>query len=210
MFAICIPSDVYSFSTKFDRKQDFNVLYQVCGFRPIGKTRWPPWPHISWDIFDFCSETAERNSTKLDRKRDLNVLYKVCVFRAGRKIKMAALVSEWLRHFRHFHGIQQNFTGSKISTFSTKFVFVVTIRKTRWPPGLWNRWTGNSTKLDRKQELNVLYHVYVFLADQKNKMTASASHWLWHFWLLLCNRVTEFSETWQKARSQRPLPSLCF
>ena len=28
-------------------------------FRPIGKTRWPPWPLIGWDIFDFSSETAE-------------------------------------------------------------------------------------------------------------------------------------------------------
>ena len=68
-------------------------------FGPIGKTRWPPWPLIGWDIFDFFSETAERNSTKLDRKQDLNVLYQVCVFRADRKNKMAALASDWLRHF---------------------------------------------------------------------------------------------------------------
>ena len=66
-------------------------------FGPIGKTRWPPWPLIGWDISDFSSETAERNSTKLDRKQDLNVLYQVCVFR---KNKMAALASDWLRHFR--------------------------------------------------------------------------------------------------------------
>ena len=31
-----------------------------------------------------------------------------------------------------------------------------------------------------------------------------------HFRLLLWNRWTEFNETWQEARSQRPLPSLCF
>ena len=96
-------------------------------FGPIGKTRWPPWPLIGCDIFNF-SETAERNSTKLDRKQDLNVLYQVCVFRADWKNKMAALASDWLRHFRLL---------------------------------LWNRWT-------------------------------------------------EFNETWQEARSQRPLPSLCF
>ena len=69
-------------------------------FGPIGKTRWPPWPLIGWDIFDFSSETAERNSTKLDRKQDLHGLYQVCVFRADRKNKMAALASDWLRHFR--------------------------------------------------------------------------------------------------------------
>ena len=49
-------------------------------FRPIGKRRWPPWPLIGWDIFDFSSETTERNSTKLVRKQDINVFYQVCVF----------------------------------------------------------------------------------------------------------------------------------
>ena len=97
-------------------------------FGSIGKTRWPPWPLIGWDIFDFSSETAEQNSTKLDSKQDLNVLYQVCVFRADRKNKMAALASDWLRHFRLL---------------------------------LWNHWT-------------------------------------------------EFKETWQEARSQRLLPSLRF
>ena len=97
-------------------------------FGPIEKLRWPPWPLIGWDIFDFFSETAERNSTKLDRKQDLSVLYQVFVFRADKKNKMAVLASDWLRHFRLL---------------------------------LWNSWT-------------------------------------------------EFNETWQEARSQLPLPSLCF
>ena len=65
-------------------------------------------------------------------------------------------------------------------------------------------------KLDRKQDLNDLYQVCVFWADGKNKMAALASDWLRHFWLLLWNRWTEFNETWQEARSQQPLPSLCF
>ena len=97
-------------------------------FGLIGKIRWPPWPLIGWDIFDFFEETTERNSTKLDRKQDLNALYQVCVFRADRKNKMAALASDWLRYFR----------------------------------------------------------------------------------LLWRNRWTEFKVTWQEARSQCPLPSLCF
>ena len=93
-----IGRDIFDFSsktaeqnsTKFDRKQDLNALYQVCVFGPIGKTRWPPQPLIGWDIFDFSVETAERNSTNLDRKQDLNVLYQVCVFWADRKNRMAA------------------------------------------------------------------------------------------------------------------------
>ena len=116
--------------------------------------------------------------------------------------------------------IQRNSTGSKISTSSTKFVFFVPIGKTRWPPWPLICWDifdfssesteRNSTKLDRKQDLNVLYQVCVFQADRKNKMAALASDWLRHFQLLLWKHWTEFNETWQEARSQRPLPSLCF
>ena len=51
-------------------------------FGPIGKTRWPPWPLIGWNIFYFSSETVKQNSTKLDRKQNLNVIYQVSVFRA--------------------------------------------------------------------------------------------------------------------------------
>ena len=58
-------------------------------FGPIGKLKWPPWPLIGWDIFDFSEETPEQNSTKLDRKQALNAFYHVCVFRADRKNKMA-------------------------------------------------------------------------------------------------------------------------
>ena len=41
-------------------------------------------------------------------------------------------------------------------------------------------------------------------------MATPASDWLRHFWLFLWNRWKEFNETWQEARSQIPLPSLCF
>ena len=202
-------------------------------FGPFRKTRWPPWSLIGWDIFDFSSETAERNSTKHDRKQDLNNLYQVCVFWADRKNKMAALASDWLRHFqlllwnrwmefnetwqearsqrplpslcfwgrsekqvgrpglwlaetfstsplKPLNGIQRNLTGSKISTSSTKFVFFGPIGKTRWLPWPLIGWDvfdfsceaaeRNWTKLDRKQDLNILYQVCVFRADWKNKM----------------------------------------
>ena len=41
-------------------------------------------------------------------------------------------------------------------------------------------------------------------------MAALASDWLRHLRLPLWNRWTKFHDTWQEARSQRSLPSLCF
>ena len=145
---------------------------------------------------------------------------------SGRSEKQDGCPGLWLAEtfstspLKPLNVIQRNLTGSKISTSSTKFVFFGPIRKTRWPSWSLIGWDifdfssetaeWNSTKLDRKQDLNVLYHVCVFQVDRKNKMAALASDWLRYFRLLLWNRWTEFKETWQEARSQRPLPSLCF
>ena len=145
---------------------------------PIGKTTWPPWPLICWDIFDVSSESTERNSTKLDRKQDLNVLYQICFF-SGRSEKQDGRPGLWLAEtfstspLKPLNGIQRNLTGSKISTSSTKFVFSGSIGKTRWPPWTLIGWDifdfssetaeRNSTKVDRKQNLNVLTTKFVFL-----------------------------------------------
>ena len=103
------------------------VKFKFVFFRPIRNLRWSPWPLIGWFIFDFFSETAERNLLKLDRKEELNVLYQVCLSRRSE--------------------IQYGYSGC-------------------------------------------------WLAET--------------FWTFLWNCCTEFAETWQDARSQRPLPSLCF
>ena len=145
---------------------------------------------------------------------------------SGRSEKQYSRPGLWLAEsfstspLKLLNGIQRNLTGSKISTPSTKFVLFGPIGKTRWP--LWplidrdifdfssETAEGNSTKFNRKQDLKALYQVYVFWADRKNKMAAPASDWLRHFRLLCRNRWTEFNEYWQEARSQHPLPSLCF
>ena len=216
---------LYGIQRNLTRRKISTSSTKFVFFGPIGKTRWLPWPLIGWDIFDFSSETAERNSTKLERKQDLNVLYQVLCF-SGRSEKQDGRPGLWLAEtfstspLKPLNGIQRNLTGSNISTSSTKFVFFGPIAKTRWPPWPLIGWDifdfssetteRNSTKLDRKQYLNVLYQVCVFWADCKNKMAALASDWLRHFRLLLWNHWTEFNETLQEARSQRPLPSLCF
>ena len=137
-------------------------------FGPIGKTRWPPWPLIGWDIFDFFSETAEQNSRKLDRKQDLNVFYQVCVYGAYLKNKMAAVASDWLRQFglllwNRWMEFNKTWKERRLMS-STKFVFFGLIGKIRWPPWPLIGWyifdffsetaERASRKLDRKQDLS--------------------------------------------------------
>ena len=69
-------------STKLDKKQELNILYQVCVFRAERKKKMAAMVSDWLSIFDFSCKTAERKSAKLDWKQDLNVLYQVCVFRA--------------------------------------------------------------------------------------------------------------------------------
>ena len=111
--------------------------------------------------------------------------------------------------------IQQNLTGSKISMSSTKLLFFRPIGKTRWLPWPLIGWDifdfsskmaeRNSRKLDRTHDLSVFDQSCVFRGDQKSKIATLASDWLRHFGLLLLNRRTILNETWQEARSQRPL-----
>ena len=133
-------------------------------FRPIAKTRWPPWP---------LTETFSTSLKPLNR-------------------------------------IQRNLTGSKITTSSTKFVFYF---KQNGRTGLSLAETFSTSPLNGIQrnltgsKISTSSTKFVFRADRKNKKAALASDWLRHFQLFLW---TEFNETWQEARSQRPLPSFCF
>ena len=97
-------------------------------------------------------------------------------------------------------------------------MFFGPIRKKDGRPGLWLAETFSTSPLkplNRIQrnltgsKISTSSTKFVFRADLKNKMAVLASHWLRHFRLLLQNRWTEFNETWQGARSQRHLPSLC-
>ena len=176
-------------------------------FGPIGKTRWPPWPLIGWDIVDF-SETAERNSTKLDRKQDLNVLYKVCVFRGDRKNKMAALASDWLRHFRLLWNRWTEFNETWQEARSQRplpsLCFSGWSEKQDGRPGLWLAETFSTSPLKPLNgiqqnfigsKISTSSTTFVFFGMIKKKMSALASNWLIHFWLLLWNPGTEFNET---------------
>ena len=94
------------------------------------------------------------------------------------------------------------------------------IEKTIWPPWPLIGWgildfssetaERNSKKLNKKQDLNVLYQVFNYWADRQYKMVVLASDSLRYFRLVLWNCRTEFNWTWQEARSQCTVPSLYF
>ena len=125
--------------TKLDKKQVLNTFYQVLCFSYRSEIQdGRPGLWFAEIFYDFFSATAEWILTKLDRKQVHNALYQVCVFRADRKSKMAALVSDWLKHFsassqQPLNGFWRNRTGSKSATPSIKFVFFVPIGNPRWP-----------------------------------------------------------------------------
>ena len=173
---------------------------------------------IRWNRWTEFKETWQE-------ARFQRFLPRLC-FWAEQKKKQDGCTCLWLAEtFSTFpltilNGIQWNVIVYKISTFSIKFMFFGPIGNTRWAPWPLINWDifdfsyetaeKNSSKLDRKQHLNVLYKVSVFRANQKTNMAASASDWLRHFRILRWNRWTEFNETWQEARFQRFLPRLCF
>ena len=177
--------DIFDFSSETAERNSTNLTGSKIStsstkfvfFGPIRKTRWPPWPLIGWDIFDFFSETAEQNSTKLDRKQDFNFLYRVCAFRANQKNKMAALASDWLTHFglllwNRWVQFNKTWQEGRYQCPLPNLCFSGRLKKTRWlswPLIGWDIFDfsfetaeQNSTKLDRKQDLNVLYQVWFF------------------------------------------------
>ena len=152
---------------------------------PIGKTRWPPWPLIGWSIFDFSSETSELNSTKLERNQR-SECPKPSLWFSDRLEKQDGHTGLWLAEtfltfpLKLLNEIQRNLTGIKISTPFTILLFFGSIGKTRlqpWPLiGCYifdissETAEQNSTKLDRNQDLNVLYQISCFFGRLENKM----------------------------------------
>ena len=97
-FSTSSPETTKRNSTKLDRKQESNVLYPVCVFRADWK-KMAARPLIGWDIclFFLWNSWTEFNKTRQEARFQRPLL---SCFGADRKNKMAALASDWLRHFR--------------------------------------------------------------------------------------------------------------
>ena len=193
-------------------------------FGPIRKTRWPPWPLIGWDIFNFSSETVERNSTKLDRKTKwplwLLIGWDVFDFssetaernsmKLDRKQDLNVLYQVCI-----FWVDWKNKVAALASDLLRHFWLL-----------LWNCW------IDRRQDLNVLYQVCVFGPISKQKWpprlisqkggTLYLGAWYVTLWasclfalgnertLVTCKSCEAWSASQRLTRDQCPFISQCF
>ena len=137
-------------------------------FGLIGKTKWPPWPLIGWDIFDFSSVGWLLVVLRINV--DLAIFQPYLDLEAGDnqslKIQVARLgIEPWSSCSASQEALP---LGHRCSDFSPE-----TAKR-------------NSTKLDRKQDLNVLelYQVCVFQADRKKR---------WLPWPLIGWYIFDFS-----------------
>ena len=138
---------------------------------------------------------------------------------------MATLASDWLRNFRlllwnGWTGFNETWQEARYQSPLPSLCFSGRSEKKDGRPGLWLAETFSTSPLKPfngiKQNLtgskiSTPSTKFVFFGPiGKNKMATLASDWLRNFRLLLWNGWTGFNETWQEARYQRPLPSLCF
>ena len=155
------------------------------------------------------------------------LLYHVFVLRADQgKTKIAALASDWLRHFRLLlwnHWTEFNETWQEERSqrlllpslcFTDRSENKMAALTSDWLGHfrllLWNHWIEFKEIWKEARSQRPLLPSLCFTGRSENKMAALASNGLRYFSLLLWNRWTEFNETWKGARSQHPLPSLCF
>ena len=150
-------------------------------------------PLLTLHIFDFSSELrlTELNKT-WQEARTQHALPSLC-FSGQSEKQDGPPLGLWLAEtfstspLKPLNRMKWNLIASKISMSSNKFVFFWSIRKTRWLPLPLIGWDifdfysqtteQNSTKLDRKQDLNVLYQVCVFQA-QSEKQDVRPCLWL--------------------------------
>ena len=139
-------------------------------FRLIWKTRWPPWPLIGWDTFDFSSKPLKGIQRNLTESKISMPSTKFKFFRPIGKARMPPLL----------------LIGWDIFDFSSETAVLNVLyqssgrsKKQYGGPCLWLAGTyfdfssetaeWNSTKLDRKQSLNALCQVCVFWPIEKTR-----------------------------------------
>ena len=164
-----------------DREQDLNILYLVCFFfRAYWKTKVAALDLWLAETFSASPLQSLNGIRRILTGSEYSTSSTKC-FWDDRKTKIAILASDSASAERN------SLKGSEYSTSSTKCVCFELTGQPRWP--LWPLivWDifdcpsataeQNLMKLDRKQEINIFNHVYVFRADRSSKMTFLVFDW---------------------------------
>ena len=130
-------------------------------FGPIGKTTWSPWPLIGWDLFNSSLKPLNGIQWNLTGSKISTSSTKFVFFGLIGKNKMAALASDWRRHFRllpwnrwmEFNETWQE-QGSKL-TFSTYWPTGPVQSKFYWPD---QTFTGPLIKCKNEVSFNIRFH----------------------------------------------------
>ena len=171
-------------STKLHRKQDRNVLYQVCVYLTDQKTKMNA---LASDWVRTFSTSSLQPLNAIQRPLTWSKILTSsikCIFFSDRSENQDG------RPIFASQGSEPLFSSrgeKRIETLASEDVAALAsdlLRQLRLLSC--NGWT-EFNKLDRKQALNILYHS-VFRVARKSKMAASASDWLRQFRLYLCNR----------------------
>ena len=119
---------------------------------------------------------------------------------------------------RLLNGIPWILTWSKNSTSSSNFVFFEPIWKIKWPPRPLIGWDTfdfssetairNWTKFDRKQDLTVLYPLFVFLCRSQNQDGCTSLLLAGTFSTSPLNRIQR--NVTKSKNSKCPFPKMCF
>ena len=121
-------------SMKLDRKQDFNILYQVLCF--LGRSEKQDGRPGLWLAETFSASPLNLLNRFIETSQEARCqhpLPSLCFL--GQSEKQDGRPGLWLAEtfstnpLKRLNGIQRNLTGSKISTFSNNFVFVGLISK---------------------------------------------------------------------------------
>ena len=139
-----ISWDIFHFSEtaeqnfpKPDRKQELIVLYPVCVFGPIGKTRWPPDLWLAESFSTSSLKPLNGICRNLTGSKNWTSFTKFLFCRSvGKRWPPLRLIS-WdifISSLKPLNGICRNFTGRKKPTSSTMLVLFGPIGKTIWPP----------------------------------------------------------------------------
>ena len=202
--------------TRLDRKQDLSAFYKVCVFLADRKNKMAA-PASDWHFRLLLRNCWTEFNKNWQEARDLPGF----VVPVDQKSNMVALVCNCLRFFRilpcnRWREFNATSLERKISTPFTKFVFFVPIGNPRWPPWSligWDFSTSLQPLIGNRRWLRLpLIGLDIFspLQPLRRIWQVARTRQTIRYRATATLRTNAIKAIHYLARSQCPLPSLCF